>query len=285
MVKRPGYTPEEWDKMSEAESEAARLEYKLSDLMEYLETGEIRSGLSLAASMAMYENQKWRWNSIKPHIAEFEQKWIQVYALVYADIIAIQNAAKEFEYKHWAGFCDEDVKELMKLYRKKEFIDWETATQDEKDAWYALWNPQGLGEGEDNLKAWRPYFERRSRKPVQKAYAESPCFLSSSKSIPERIAIAVGSKKAASFVDKHLKVAIGSSAGRVLLTMEDKVGRKDPENVFDGSHLTLIFAEDEERPCGGVQGMAATREEALGMLKALNEWMPSLATDTNLRIC
>jgi len=285
VIKRPSYTPEEWDKMTEAEAMAARLDYKLADLMEYLETGEIRSGLSLDASMVMYENQKWRWSSIRSEIAEFEQNWIQVYALVYADIQAIQNAAKEFEFKHWMGFCDEDVKSLMVLYRKKEFIDWETATQDEKDAWYALWNPQNLSEGDDRLKAWRPYFERRSRKPVQQIYAESPTFLSNKKSVPERIAVAIGLKEADAFVDKHLKVAIGSSAGRVLLTMEDKVDRKDPENVFDGAHLTLIFAEDEERPCGGVQGMAATREEALGMLKALSDGMPTLTTDTNLRIC
>jgi hypothetical protein len=271
--------------MTEEEADKARLDYKLADLQEYLETGEIRKFLSMDATLAMC-NAGYGWNRIRPDVAEFQQRWIGAYALVYADITQIMFAAKEFELRHWMGFCDEDVAELTKSYRHWTYFDWHNATEEEGNAIRDLWNPQPWGDDDEASwrKSWQKYIDRRARKPLQEIYNESPTFLSNKGNILDRLAVAVGFKAAAAFVDKHLKVSMGSSAGRVLLTMEDRVDRKSPDNVFNGAHLTLIFDETAGWPRGGVQSQAATRDEALGMLKALSDFMPALTSDTGLRI-
>jgi len=290
MTTQPDYSQEQFDAMSEEEQESARLEYKLADLMDYLDTGEIRSGLSAAAHMVMYDNQKWRWSSIDPKIAAFEQKWARIYALVYADCQAIQFAAKEFEFRHWMGFCEADVKALMKSYKRWTYMDWDSTSKEEGDRMRDLWNPSPDGldyTTKDETywgKSWQPYIDRRTRKPLQHTYAESSSFLSSEGNALDQMAAAVTEGPAERFA-RHLKLSIGSSAGRVLLTIQDKLARDDPENEFDGAHLTLIFDEAAGYPRGGVQGHAATRDEALGMLKTLNDYMPTLAPDPKLRIC
>jgi len=282
---RRNYTPEEFMQLSDEEQWAIRLEGELDDIQDYLRTGEIRSHLSMKAAMAVHDASH-GWTRIREDVTAFEQQWIEVYALVYADVTAIQFAAKEFEFKHWMGFCDEDVAELVQDYKRWTYFDWKRSSKEEGDAMRDKWNPHqtDLNDRDYWRRYWQPYIDRRDKRPLQEIYKESPTFLSNRNNILDRMAVAVGAREAAAFVDKHLKVAMGSSAGRVLLTISDQIPRNDPENKFDGAHITLIFDETAGWPRGGVQGQAATREEAIGMLKAISDSMPMLMSDTNLRI-
>jgi hypothetical protein len=210
--------------------------------------------------------------------------------LIHADTEAIQFAAKEFEFKHWMGFCDEDVKALMKEYRRWTYFDWKNATPEEGDAVRDKWNPSpschpGGGNEDYWREHWQPYIGRRIRKPLQEIVNETPSFLSTEKGILERIAGAIGLRPRAKLVAEHLKVMCGASAGRVLLTIQDRLDRNDPKNKFGGAHVTLIFDQGAGWPRGGVQGQAATREEAVGMIKAISDFMPALYADTGLKIC
>ena len=286
-MKRPSYTQADYDAMTEAERDATRFEFKRYDIHDYLETGEIRSHLSLDACMAMCHAES-GWKGIREDCTEHDQQWIKVYALVHADVQAISYAAKEFEFRHWMGFCEADVKELMKDYRRWTYFDWKNATKEEGDAIRDKWNPSPSCEDGDESywrRHWQPYIDRRVRKSLQEINRETPGFLSTEKSLLDRIVQAIGKNPGAALVAQHLKVMMGSSAGRTLLTIQDRLDRKDPDNKFDGARVTLIFDEDAGWPRGGLQGHAATREEAVGMITALSDFMPALYVDAWLRIC
>lgn len=57
---------------------------------------------------------------------------------------------------------------------------------------------------------------------------------------------------------KNAHMLVWSSAGRVLMTLEYR----------DGTHITLIAAEDESAPRMGIQGICATEQEASDLLNA-----------------
>jgi len=264
----------------------------LKDIQDYLKTGEIRSHLSMKAAMAVHSAET-GWNRINPSLARWEQKWINVYALVYADVTAIQMAAKEFEFRHWMGFCEADVSRLMEEYRQWTYFDWEAATKEEGDRMRDKWNPHPKSMAdydEDNYwrEHWQEHIDRRDKKPLQQIYDESPTFLSNHGNVLDKIVQSVESGAEfdddAAFVATNLDVRLGGSAGRVLLTIQDKVDRKDAKNVFDGAWVSLIFDESSGWPRGGVQGHAARRDEAVGMIKAVSKAMPYLTQDRNLRI-
>ena len=213
------------------------------DLQEYIKTGEIRSHLSMKASMVMSDASR-DWKGARAGLAGFERRWLEVYALVYADITAIQFAAKEFEFRHWMGFCDEDVEQLMQEYRQWTFFDWERASKEAGDAMRDKWNPHPKGiKDYDKDQYWREHWQqhidRRDKKPLQEIYKESPSFLSNHKGgILDRLVQAVSKvggnySDEEAFVAENIDVRLGGSAGRVLLTLQDRVKRDDPKNVFD----------------------------------------------------
>lgn len=71
-----------------------------------------------------------------------------------------------------------------------------------------------------------------------------------------------------------VKVLMWGSAGRVLLTIQDKVVLGS--RTFRGAWITLIFSEDSTTARGGVQGQAGTLAEILGLLEESSRAMPKM---------
>lgn len=65
----------------------------------------------------------------------------------------------------------------------------------------------------------------------------------------------------------RLKVLLWGSAGRVLLTLQDKFGQGNPRAAYDGAHLTLIFEEGARQANGGVHSLCGTEKECLAILR------------------
>ena len=74
------------------------------------------------------------------------------------------------------------------------------------------------------------------------------------------------------------------SAGRVLLTIKDKYPVGHPDGKYGGAWVTLIFDESSKETRGGVQGMCATKQEALALIAAATERMPSLLPDCQVTL-
>ena len=245
-----------------------RLVYKTEKLQKYIETGEIGSGLSLDATLSM-SNAEHGWNRIVPAYAKFSQKWIKVYARIHTEIEDIFNKGKEFEFKHWMGFCPKDVEDLLVLRRQWDHFDWENATEEEGNTIRDFWNPHPHGPEDREggaywRKNWQPYIDRRDKQPLQETLAEHHSFLSAE--LPK------------------MKVMLGGSAGRVLLTLQDRFAQGHAEGIYGGAWVSLIFDEDSEYPRGGVQGQCATRDEAVGLIQAVIDNMPVLKPNNNIGI-
>lgn len=234
----------------------------------FIKTGEIGSHLSLKATMAVHDARN-RWDRIRPEIAAFEQRRFEVLALVAAHIEDICFKVKEFELKHWMGFCDEDVKELMVLRRRWSFLDWETASDEEKTELRKLWDPlsqQGDLNDDDYWKpGWQKYIDRRRvKKPLQvTCLKDSPC----------------------SATTDHYKVMMASTAGRVLITVQDRYPQEDKRSKFGGAWVTMIFDESACYPRGGLQGQCSTRDEGVALVQALIDDMPKMKPDHKISIC
>lgn len=76
------------------------------------------------------------------------------------------------------------------------------------------------------------------------------------------------------------KALMWGSAGRVLIQLEDV----DRRGKYGGARVTLIFDEESPTPRGGVQGLAATRDEALSLIAAATERMPTMLPDKEVTI-
>jgi hypothetical protein len=253
--------------------------YSEVKIQEYLKSGEISSKLSLDASLAVIHANS-NWDRIVPAYAEMGRKWIHVYREVAASMAEVQLKMKEFEFKHWMGFCDEDVKELVELYREHENFDWKSATEERRQFMRDLWDPMDFDDKKPLWKKhWLKYHKRRVRKPLQALKGE---FCSTDGDVLERLARLDGDTRAAM---ESLKVMTGGSAGRVLLTIEDRYPQGDPKSIYGGAHITLIFDESAQWPRGGVQGHCATKDEAIRLIQACIDYMPSLFADKTLRIC
>lgn len=71
----------------------------------------------------------------------------------------------------------------------------------------------------------------------------------------------------------NYKAMLWGCAGRVLLTLEDK----EPDGPFGGAWITFIFDETSEEARGGVQGLCATKSEALSLIAAARAKFPDMA--------
>ena len=258
-------TQEVHDAMTDAE----RLQYdvwcKERKIKEYLKTGEIGSSLSLHATLAMCHAET-AWDSIKPEYAALDKKWIKTLARVVTEVEDMHLKMKEFEFKHWMGFCDLDVQELLIRYREWEHFDWQNATKEEGDAIRSMWNPSPMTIGDYDKddywrEPWQPYIDRRSRTPLQQQ------------------------EHWGSAQTKTMKIMMGSSGGRVLLTLRDRYEKGHAKSAFGGAWITLIFDENAGWPRGGIQGHCATRDEGVGLIQAVIDHMPKLKPDSNLSIC
>lgn len=81
---------------------------------------------------------------------------------------------------------------------------------------------------------------------------------------------------------KGFKALLWGCAGRVLLTLEDQYPKNDPKSKFGGASITLIFDEDGKEARGGIQSLAATKAEALALLKAAKEQQPKMKPDKDV---
>jgi hypothetical protein len=81
-------------------------------------------------------------------------------------------------------------------------------------------------------------------------------------------------------IGNGFKALLWGSAGRVLLTIQDI----ERHGLFNGAWVTLIFDETAKEPRGGVQGLCATRDEAVDILRAATDGMPALSPDSNVTI-
>lgn len=235
------------------------LRSKEETIKRYLETGDIGSFIMMDATLAMCSAEGGWSNDRRPVIARFEQKWIKVYARVHADVEAICRKCKEWELIHWMGFAPDDVKELLKLHDEWEHLDWENATEERREFLRNLWAPDPCC---DELPAWGPYFARRVKKPICDAHDWDHF----------------------SGVTKSAKIMLGSSAGRVILTVQDRYNRGDPKSAYDGAHLTMIFDGTSEYPRGVLEGLCASREEALGLVQEAIDNMPVMKQDDQVFI-
>jgi len=258
--------------MTQEEQTAAYLASKLDAIQRYLDTGDIGSFISMDACGAIHSLASKYKSRANPTTLAFEKKWIKVYAEVHAAVADMSFRAKEFELKHWMGFCDEDVKALLKLRRKWNHFDWDNETKEAGDTMRDLWNPNpdyidGVSDKDESYwrKSWQPYIDRRDKKPLQETLAEHRSHLSAE--LPK------------------MKVMMAASAGRVLLTLQDRFKQGHPEGIYGGAWVTLIFDEDSGHPRGGLQGQCATRDEAVALIQAVIDEMPVLKPDNDVRIC
>lgn len=78
------------------------------------------------------------------------------------------------------------------------------------------------------------------------------------------------------------KALLWGCAGRVMLTLQDN----DPngKGKYNGAWVTLIFDEDSPEPRGGIQGLAATKDEALGLIKAAMKEQPKMEPDKDVTL-
>lgn len=241
-----------------------RLAYKTERIKEYLENGEISSSLTLTATLAMAHAEH-GWNRIVPAYAKFDQKWIKVLSRIHAEYEDICFKGKEFELKHWMGFCPDDVTALMKLNREWEHCDWASLTKEREELMYGLWNPHPVGVKDLDTywqKHWQPYIDRRDKTPLQETF--SKCVSSISADLPK------------------MSVLMGSSGGRVLLTLSDQFPKGHSEGIYGGAWVSLIFDEKAEYPRSGVQGQCATRDEAIDLIQAVIDNMPKLTQNDNI---
>jgi hypothetical protein len=77
------------------------------------------------------------------------------------------------------------------------------------------------------------------------------------------------------------KVAAMATAGRLLITISDTKG--PGEGKFGGAWISLI-GEDGNPGKMGIQGLCATKEEALGLLDSAIEQLPEMRDTNNLSI-
>jgi len=228
-------------------------------LQNYRENGEISSSLSLDATLAICHSES-NWNGIRPEYAELERLHIDTYRRIHDDLEQIQLKMKEFEFKRWMGFCDKDVADLLKGYQAWANHHWNGSDPVYENWLRNFWTPQDAGE----LKLWEPYFARRDKIPLQKSMEE---FNSWGSATPDK-----------------MKVSMGASAGRVLLTLRDRYAQDHPESIYGGAWISLIFDESALNPRGGTQGQCATKDEAIGLIQAVIDAMPKLEHNSDLRI-
>lgn len=240
------------------------LVYIMEKINHYIATGEIGSHLSLHAALAM-QSAKSQWKRIRPEVAAFDRANFDVLSKIAGEVQDMHFKMKEFEFKHWMGFCDQDVVDLLRLKRKWEFFDWDNGSEAEAESLRALWAPHPSGNDWENYwkPAWQPYLDRRDKKPLKDVCLEiSPC----------------------SATTEHLKVMMASTAGRVLITVQDRYERTDERSKFGGAWVTMIFDESAGYPRGGIQGHCATRDEGVGLIQAVIDDMPTLKTDKKVGI-
>ena len=70
---------------------------------------------------------------------------------------------------------------------------------------------------------------------------------------------------------KECDVLLWGCAGRVLITVKDKYPKGNPKSKFGGAWISMIFDETSKEARGGIQGLCATKEEAIALLEAAME--------------
>jgi len=236
------------------------LKQKEETLKRYLASGDISSFIMMDACSAM-GNAKHGWpKNCRPEIAKFEQKWIHVYAKVNTDVNDITRRGKEWEFIYWMGFAPEDVTALLNLRHEWDNLDWENTPEERQHFLRSLWVPFYMDE--NSLTPWQPYFDRRVRQPLCEMHDW---------------------KHFSGETDKT-KIMLGSGGGRVMMTVQDRYMNKEPESVFNGAWVTLIFDGTSKKPYGGLQGLCASREEAMGLLQHAIDHTPVLERDDQVFI-
>ena len=235
--------------------------YRISQVEAYRKTAEISSSLAIDATLALC-HEKYNWRGIIPECEEIDRLYIEDYRRVCNDLNAMQAKMKEFEFKHWMGFADEDVAHLLQEYEAFNSCAWDGKNPEREDYLRKLWNP-GFDE-ENRFALWEPYFSRRVRTPLQKSIDDINGW--GSAELP------------------GMTVKLGSTAGRVLLTLQDRHPQGHPESKYGGAWISLIFDETAKWPRGGIQGQCATRDEAVGLIQAVIDEMPILKHDKTLAI-
>ncbi len=79
------------------------------------------------------------------------------------------------------------------------------------------------------------------------------------------------------------KVLLWGSAGRVLLTLQDRYPAGNKKSKFNGAWITLIFDESADYCRGGVQGYCATVEEAIGLIASVHP-LPEVKPDNKVSL-
>lgn len=243
---------------------------ELSDLderlNEYLKTGEISSRLSQCATMAVHDAER-NWEGIRPDRAAYERSKIETLSRIAAAVEDMYYKVKEFEFKHWMGFCDEDVQVLLELKRRWDNFDWKDQSkkaEQEVKKLRALWDTasRDMGTDKDYWKpTWQQYIDRRDKKPLQE-------FIASPRSAKM----------------DHLEVLMLGTAGRVLITVRDRYKQSDKRSKYGGAWITMIFDESSPYPRGGLQGQCSTRDEGVGLLQAVIDNMPTLTPDSKVSV-
>lgn len=147
------------------------------------------------------------------------------------------------------------------------------------------------GQGFDNLRDSVRYFYERSQEHLSKVFHDMEDVNKLMKEFETRHWIPwlcdFYKDESGGFTYKGdgFKASLLGSCGRVLLTVRDIYPQENPNSKYGGAWLSLIFADGDKSGNGGIQGLCATKEEAIGLLKALIA-MPekSLVPDKDLAI-
>lgn len=83
---------------------------------------------------------------------------------------------------------------------------------------------------------------------------------------------------------RTFKMMALASAGRALITIQDAKKKGAPGGVFGGAMVTLIAADGDVASRLGVQGIAATKDEAIGLLWHATYEFPGMHEDKNVSI-
>ena len=78
------------------------------------------------------------------------------------------------------------------------------------------------------------------------------------------------------------KILMSGAAGRVLITLQDT--KPQGQGKFGGAWITLIFDDSADYARGGIQGMCATKEEALGLIQAAIDNLPEIKADSEVHL-
>lgn len=85
-----------------------------------------------------------------------------------------------------------------------------------------------------------------------------------------------------SFVTEDWKALMWGSAGRVLITIQDTKPKE--RGKFGGAYISLIFDDSADYARGGIQGICATKEEAMALMQVAIDGLGDFTPDNEVTL-